>query len=398
MGGKSFMSMPELIFDNENHFIDITNDDVRIRFANTEEIEGHMFRHVAFGVFAAEPAFEISNSDMYDMVIKYRDVVYVVENINESERDDDRKYKVVFAYSENSVSNRFAKLNYLNNACSNNSVFKKYYDFRKRLDCISYDFYRTANIDYDNLPVNNIAFEPIYNKIVLPNGRRPWIKLNNHIGIEVEEGIYYFARSGDSIGNRLIELPVVALNTVFSNEYVAAICHPVDIHLSMESAVEYIAVGKEHFSRLKEIRRIVDNGFYHEYGNCDSKIKDKSVIIPVVDTTIPDAAEELIKELGFFNICVSFERPFIGSSGFCEYDIAYKLENNLVLGIKKGEKVTFEYHDLRFLSALYVKQNKRLNNGIDYPVIHKVIDCGDERLKEILTPEAYSIYVNEINQ
>lgn len=42
------MAMPELIFDNSNHFIDITNDDVRIRFAENEVIEmqyAHMQIH-----------------------------------------------------------------------------------------------------------------------------------------------------------------------------------------------------------------------------------------------------------------------------------------------------------------------------------------------------------------
>lgn len=65
------MTMPDLVFDNKNHFIDITDDGVRIRFADTEVIEGHSFRHVEYGIFAADPAFEISNADMYDMVVGY---------------------------------------------------------------------------------------------------------------------------------------------------------------------------------------------------------------------------------------------------------------------------------------------------------------------------------------
>lgn len=92
-----------------------------------------------------------------------------------------------------------------------------------------------------------------------------------------------------------------------------------------------------------------------------------------------------------------FERPFFNPVGFCDYAIAYKLNDKLILGAKKGDDVVYEYHDLRFLSALYVKKVTRLNNGIDYPVIHTVIDCREERLKQVLTEEAYNLYLSEIN-
>ena len=415
------MAMPKLVFNNEEpHFIDITNDDVRIKFADTEVIEGHIFKHVEYGIFAAVPAFEIDNADMLDMIINYRDVVYVVEELNEAKKKDDRRYKVILAYSIES-SGDFWKLNYINNLENRDSKLWDYYEFMKRLEPVEYGYYRTEKLNREELPDNKSALAPLYTRVILPDGRKPWIKLNKHIGIEVEAGIYYFPKSGESIGYCLSNMPVVDLNTAFADENVAAICHSTDIHFSFDTAVEYLAIGKEHFPRLKEIQRLLSNtgyGYYHEFrvqksNQCENNTAENQGILSMDDirsvidevsnsnskseVIISSDAEELVEGLGFYKLCVRYERPFFEPVGFRDYDVAYKLKDKLVLGNKKNDEIIYEYHELRFLSGLYVKKDARLNNGIDYPVIHAVIDCREERLKQVLTKEAYSLYVNELS-
>lgn len=396
---QSNTEIPKLVFDNTDCFVDITTDAVRIKFADTEIIDGHTFRHIEYGIFAAEPAFEISTHDMQDMKVNYEDVVYAVECKDEATDSDKQIYKVIFAYSK-AICNSFYKLNYINSQADKNSKLKEYYDFNQHLQPIEYNYYSQAQLTYDNLYEKSYALLPIYNQIVLPDARRPWIKLNNHIGIEVEDGIYYFATSGDSIGTACtINLPVIDLNSTFDNE-VAAICHPIDFHLSFNTAIKYLALGKEHFKRLNEIQQVLKSGNYHEFKLRNAPVKPDAKPVPqavINKTELPSNAEELIKGLGFFKLTVRFERPFFEPTGFSEYDIAYKSGEMLVLGTQNNNELVYEYHNLRFLSALYVKHNTRLNSGIDYPVIHTVLDCRDTRLKELLTPEAYKLYLNELN-
>lgn len=218
-----------------------------------------------------------------------------------------------------------------------------------------------------------------------------------------------FCFSG-TLGN----LPVVSTMSHFSEARLAGICHATDFHPSPDPdiAVEYLALGEEYFPRLKKLLEILGDGFYYEFSygtvpedndgvvNVVSAEEIKQILNAVAeenysDVLLEEGAEELVEGIGMRDICVHIQRPFFESKGFRTYTAAYRLGDELVLVQKMSDEIKTERHLLRYLSGLYVKEKVILNNGIEYPVIHNVIDLGEDRLKELLTPEAYELYLQE---
>ncbi len=66
--------MIEIKYDNKDHFQDITEKEDSIRYNETEELSGHTFCHVAYGIFAAVPAFYADEAELIRLKKAYPDV------------------------------------------------------------------------------------------------------------------------------------------------------------------------------------------------------------------------------------------------------------------------------------------------------------------------------------
>ena len=384
---------PSFVFDNKRHFIDITDERTRIKYQDVEEVGGYRFRHVKYGIFAAAPSFQITKKDMRAILEEYADVYFVVEGEYRYSDPDDKVFRVVFAFSTNHYFCR--EINFLNHT-----------------DDEDIARYRKEGMRYDDVSGGNEGEKPALQPVFERMSGRPWMMLAGHIGIKVEPGIYYFPTNGEQIGACTWSLPVVSTMSRFSEVRLAGICHATDFHPSPDIAVEYLAIGEEYFPRLKKLLEILRDGFYYEF-SYGTASEDNDGVVHVLDEEdlkrlldepaeyrdlyipLEEGAEELVEGIGMRDICVHIQRPLFESKGFRTYNAAYRLGEELVLVQKMRGEIKTERHLLRYLSGLYVKEKVILNNGIEYPVIHHVIDLGKDRLKELLTPEAYELYLQE---
>jgi len=80
---------------------------------------------------------------------------------------------------------------------------------------------------------------------------------------------------------------------------------------------------------------------------------------------------------------------------FKSYRAAYKLGTRLVLISEECGTMKREEYDMRLMDVLAVSRNTKLKCGVECPIIHEVIHyTEEEKMREILTPEAYELYIN----
>ncbi len=410
------MSAPKLVFDNKDHFADITTEEYSFRYDEVI-LNGHHFKHIAYGIYAADPVFVMEHSEAEQILIAYRNVEFIVIDLGDDE--DTCSHRVYFAHEtldHHAYGRLLRELNW--GHLKSDERFALDISETDKLRTIERGFYHIDESLRDNPPEPRSCFLPKYERVVMKDGSRPWIRINNHIGIMVEDGIYFFPRSGQAIGENLYNVPIIDLNSRFDVP-AAGICYSTDFHPSFDTAVEYLAIGAERFSRLQEICRLLSPSkhcYYHEFGivkeedtESDESKDVKALSMDDIMYAINSASEteeskdlepetgaiEILERRGFYDLEISYSRPFFEDEGFKKYDMAYRLGDVLVLVKKENGKVTKERHKLQFLSGLYVRTEESLKCGMDYPVIHPIIDCKEERLREILTPEAYELYVYE---
>ena len=100
----------------------------------------------------------------------------------------------------------------------------------------------------------------------------------------------------------------------------------------------------------------------------------------------------MIAGLGTEDVTLSFEIPLVAKREFKTYHHVYKVGDTLVLIRKDWDKKVREEFNMRLMTRLAVKKKVYLNSGYWYDAILKIIDCREEKYREILTPEAYSLY------
>lgn len=191
-----------------------------------------------------------------------------------------------------------------------------------------------------------------------------------------------------------------------------------------------MATDKKYFGRLKELAENMDGCFYYEFCRVDSeKDANPRVIIPNDNEMEAEngreryereklekarkkqeligklGGEELMKGLGKTDIELCFEIPLVKKCAFKEYDCVVKKGDMLILVYEDWEHLhsskkvfVVETLDMRLMTHLEVKQKVMLRCGYEYDVIHKIIDCTEEKYKEILTPEAYALYQEQWKQ
>ena len=75
---------------------------------------------------------------------------------------------------------------------------------------------------------------------------------------------------------------------------------------------------------------------------------------------------------------------FLGDLKLDTYTYAFIRDNLLVVN-NSTDKSKEQSFNLEFAYYLVVIETRKLENGIEYPLIHKVIDCKEKKINEILT-------------
>lgn len=277
--------------------------------------------------------------------------------------------------------------------------------------------------DEKPLPEKKMAFNFKYQRVVREDGTIPRIMINGCIGDMVEPGIYHFSRA------KKRGVPMVTTATTFGNMDVAAVAN-FDYGITMNIFLHYVALDKKYFGRLEELADNMEGCIYYEFRKVDPEdtLKKESVSIDDLYENQEErgkqyeeikkekekqrqelirelGGEELMEGLGTTEIEVCFEVPLVKKCPFKEYEYVAKEGDRLILvyedyeSIHSGEKVfVVEMLDMRLMTYLEVKQKVMLHCGYEYEVIHKIIDCTEEKYKEILTPEAYELYQEQWKQ
>lgn len=168
--------------------------------------------------------------------------------------------------------------------------------------------------------------------------------------------------------------------------------------------VQYMAVDNENIEVLKGLKRWPSkyhwfrhkarpvnspgwSAFYRESVNAD---EDEDVFVPV-DKCSPaavlgeDTAEELIPGIGIHDIRVGLRYVFCEREPVHSYDYAYKAGDRLVL---IGSNIRREY-EFRLLTELVVRRSEILRCGLPIERDYFVIDCREEKERQILGPEVW---------
>ena len=379
----------------EDIFQDMTLESFRCEYPATDRLYDHLFSHIEGGLYEARPSFWLSKSEAEALLMEYPEVCLIVD-------EDAEGFQVYYACAP-----RYGQF-YLG------EILTPYEDdpfvgceyeqhaFMKEIAPLlaehidrfrDYSLIRNAQFvfrDRQYVYEDNFEFMPRPKKRAFQwirpaedDDRR--IALGNLICEKIEEGIYFVhdPRRREFPG---VSYPVVLprLSTVEFEQLPACdgigvlCCRKNDAEFAEDHEVEcveyvkYIAFGKEHLPRLKEMA-VAEKGSYGE--------------LPV----IPKDAKELIPGEGYFHSKMRYKLVTDMYETEPMVDIAYMQGDELVLwngglGSLYEKRIPFG-----LLESLVVTTQQHLRCGEVIGVSHELLN-RDEQLKMILTPEAYELY------
>ncbi|MBQ7776611.1 MAG: hypothetical protein IJ379_11895 [Lachnospiraceae bacterium] len=364
-------------------FTDLTREPFVYHYPEEEIVEGIRFVHMQKGVYKAIEGFLVTKEKMQDIRKRYGGMIFWGYKRGE-------ECEIRFALSEMGCSLDYDRW-WMDEAFIDSAEIAKAKNEIRDMD----RFYS----DYSAPRCNCMSFS--FEREVREDGTIPHIMINGYIADMVEPGIYYFP---EQKGRRV---PRININSHFENKDVAAVFYW-DYGITQHIFLQYVATDKRYFSRLKEIAEMEAEYRYHEFVK---KGMDDEEACPVAldieefskEVSCPEGeefskevfypeGEELIAGLGTENVILSFDVPLVAKREFKTYHHVYKVGDILILIREDGGEKVKEEFNMRLMTRLAVKKRVYLNSGYWYEPILKIIDCREEKYREILTPEAYRLY------
>lgn len=407
-----------LTVELKNDYIEPFHIKLNKHYEEEVMFEGHKFHYAGEGLYKAVGRFELSKKQLEAILEKnpfacllgiYKKGSYI-DTRQTRKLKNDAKFTVYGACSV-IYTDAFFSSTYERRLLADVSLIDIPKEAGGRFDADKDVFeYKIGDgwgaIEENAVPDEQYPFSFRFEPAERINGYKSYIlfKKEGIFAFLVEEGIYKLKSSFQ-----------MDINTAFTydGKPVAGIFHSTDFHPTMYAGLDYIAVGKEHFNRLKEIAEHLDQGWFHEFReepvnfiplnlleideemnqafNSEMEGQDDEEYVEQIKK---NGGKELFEGLGFLDINLEYRSFFEENHGIRTYKFAYILGHDLVLvsGNYKGKKEECRL-DLRFLYYLIVNKTEKLDNGLEYPVMHTLIDCREEKLKELLTDEAYLAYV-----
>ncbi len=357
-------------------FTDIT-EPFEFVYPKQEEIGGVIYEHVSEGLYRPQQRVEISEEEFEKLLKTYPDVLFFV--------DRNRNRVVIYCVSSwgEHSSYMMCLLNKIHRYESLGELKKMIGDTYLEGKCW---FYSHHEQEGENCITGLCQFQKVDESNTY-QGYPKHIQLKSKVGYLIEPGIYYF---GNYLGSLCEENPELKLNQEFDQE-MAAICYSMDFHPSLKVRVTHLAVGEENFARLEEIQRTKDDSFLHVFKVANKKAP-KVEVQPQTQASESEAVE-LLEGLGVKDIWLGYQTVFSGQIPFRQYDMAYILNDKLVLhetealyewGITRPVRNEV---DLKLIGELTVRVETELNCGIKMERDIKVIECKKEKEQELLNAE-----------
>ena len=155
-------------------------------------------------------------------------------------------------------------------------------------------------------------------------------------------------------------------------------------------ALLYLAIDEENIEILRKMKRtLVDYQLIEDdvTENEQLQTSEEACGQPVIENT----AEELMPGLGIRDIRVGLKCIFSLRLPVTKYEYAYKSIDKLVLIPYNVNETGRQEYDLRILEELTVRRTEALHCGILIDRDYFLIDCGVQKARQVLTPEAYEL-------
>ena len=237
-------------------------------------------------------------------------------------------------------------------------------------------------------------------------GRYPrHVVINGVIGYMIMPGIYYFGNDP--------EVTVLYARGICCARKSAIIGYNTSYGLSFEIGVKYLAIDEENIPILKKMQRsmgcncfVVEyqayvkpvieptciEDIFHIYEDLPKKCRENASAQRLVGST----AEELMPGIGISHIRVGLKYVFLPRIEVKEYEYAYKSGDMLVLiafaNDAQSDDDRVRQHDLRMLEELTIRRTEFLRCGLPIERDYYVIDCKEQKEKQVLAPEAYDLF------
>ena len=392
----------------EDTFVDIT-EPFEYVYPETEVIGGALYQHVCGGVYQPEEPI-ILNEEVYKKLIStYWDLVFHVQEPEMQYDEIEHRYKRVRledTYEICFVQSRQMALcsnfeMYIMNHSGHEGIKEVLKTKRLREVCGGDNrFEDDMAVEEDEekqstekTPASGLCcFRPV-DKQNRYQGYLKHIQFGNCVGYLIEPGIYYFPENEYSRKRHF------QMNTFsdFEKE-IAVIAYSTDFHPTFWIAVTYMAIGRENFARLRQIQRTLEGRFLYEFSvrskgeNREEAVLSERRVAECAQYRISADAREVLPGIGFTKVRIGYKYIFCERVEIREYALAYILGNELVLvdwvkGSFKEKKC-----DLRLLEEVTVRKEQVLNCGVKLQRDIPVIDCKEEKEKEVLTEEAYQLW------
>lgn len=395
--------MLSININNEDIFEDLTTPFEYV-YPETEIIGGIKYIHVFGGVYQAEHPVELDKEELKELLDKYWDLTFYVKEpemhyeknklvkVNEEEL-----YTIYFAYSEEmAICREFVR--YILNC-------QGYEDIKAMIQGIESE--RIAEKcsykrDEENKnPKSQLCHFKQVDKEDRYKGYLRHIQIGRWVGYLTEPGIYYFPQRDYNVYRK--DWLIIDTMKRFKKE-VAVIAYATDFHPSFDMAVDYLAIGRENFVRLKEIQKTLPNSFIYEFKMAGNEEKFSNMQIIDIEEVyknetkvrkeyiIEEQAREIFPQIGFKDICLSYKYIFHHRKNMEVYDIAYFFDNKLILVKYENNDVIKKECDLRLLEELIIRKKQMLKAGFVLERDIPIIKCKEEKEKELLNPEAYELW------
>lgn len=241
-------------------------------------------------------------------------------------------------------------------------------------------------------------------------GRYPkHVIIENHIGYMIMPGIYCFGKYSNK-GNsdfQPAEILVEDGQDIFQCARKSAVLgYYFGVHIFPPDgfALLYLAIDEENIEILKKMQRYLDG--YELFENAvlettETQRETEEPAFPEIvlnppkedsgQTLIESTAEELMPGLGIRDIRVGLKCIFSARLPVAKYKYVYKSVEKLILIPYSIDRADRQEYDLCILEELTVRKTEALRCGILIDRDYFLIDCREQKEKQMLTPEAYEL-------
>ena len=406
--------------NQKDEFKDITEPFEYI-YPEEEIIGGISYKHILGGIYCPPTPIVLEGQKYRELLEEYWDLKFGVEKTEKRMSEDDiyeDDNEPVTIYFVTSAT--MGKCDIYQMEQSDKEKYEVFLEASglkgKGVEIIEVDtyFYEQRYEKASSFPESKLCYFKHPDKDNRYMGYRKHIQIKECIGYLIEPGIYFFP---DKEQKYLENALILDINSCTELE-LAALGYATDYHFSFDMGVNYLAVGKENFDKLKQIQRTFPNTFVHvftpkkkqekqseegtlnledilaEQGSYQEEMEKKRAALQQEIENSESQIKEIFPGIGVYDIVLSYKYVFHKRVDRATYEAVY-LENDFLILVEydyKSDEFKKKKIELRLLEELTIQKIETLSGGFQMTRNICVIDSDKE--KEVLTEEAYELWKN----